>query len=314
MALPNVNIEIQNGGLGRVATTADGIAGLVVTNDTSTEIPLGTAFLLTSKRGVDALDAELTAHAKEQLLNFFAEAGDGSQLYVMPVADTVLLDDVVDTHLPALIAFAQGAIKIIGISLNPDNPTITDGTPANFVTDVKALQTYLESLQAVITPVRAVVGHYGFDEGDLADLAARAAFATRNVGVVISCNDEDAAALPHVGLLLGRLAKIAVSTNIGRVKDGVVATQTAYIGGVKAEDFDGLDTLYQKGYIFVRTFPGRSGYYWVDDPTMVVTTDDYATLANGRVIDKAIRLLYDTYLEQLNDSVQLDPATGKLPV
>jgi len=313
--LPNVKIAIANGGLGRVTPTPDKVSGLIVTNKASSTIPLGTPFLITSSRQVETLSEDLTPFAKRELLHFFSEAGDGSELYVMPVADTALLDDVVADSVSTLHAYSQGNIRLLGISLNPADPDFNETTelPENFVTDVKALQTRLNALQLAITPSRAIVGLYGFAADKLANLPDRASFDTPNVGVVISCADEEEESLPTVGLALGKLAAISVMVNIGRVKDGPVSIQDAYIGGVKAEQFEGLETLHSKGYIFLRTFPGRSGYYFNDDSSMVAANDDFSSIARGRVIDKALTLVFDTYVEEINDHIQVD-ANGMLPV
>ncbi len=316
MPLPNVSITVQNGGLGRVAPSPDKVAGLIVTNQVSTEIPLGTAFRITTSRQVEALTAELSAFAKKELLQFYAEAGEGAELWVMPVVNTKDLGDVVSDHLDALISAGEGRIRILGVSLKPGTPAITDAHPTNFDDDIKALQAALDDLQDQIKPARAVVGSYGFAIAEKADLFDQTDYETPNVGVVLVCDTDAAAANPCTGLTLGRLARNDIQVNIGRVKDGPLAITAAYIGGVKVENIDiaDMELFDDSGYLIARTFPGRSGYFFADDKTMIPQTDDFSSLARGRVIDKALTIVYDFFLEEVNENIRVEPATGRLPL
>jgi hypothetical protein len=312
--LPNVSISIQNGGLGRVAPSVDKVAGLIVTNKVSSVIPLGTAFKVTSKRAVKALEAELTVFAKRELDHFFNEAGDGSELWVMPVVDTKDTGDVVADHLPALITAAAGRIRIGGISLNLGTQALTDGQPTDFVEHIQDLQEFLDDMQLEIKPSRFVVGSYGFAAADIADLADREDYDAPNVGVVLVCADNAASALPVVGLTLGRLAANEVQVNIGRVKDGPISLSAAYVGRQKVEDSTILNEIHDAGYIIARSYPGVSGYFFSDDPTVVASDSDFSSIARGRTIDKALTIVYAFFVNELNDNVQVDPTTGRLPI
>ena len=72
------------------------------------------------------------------------------------------------------------------------------------------------------------------------------------------------------------------------------------------------ETLNDKRYIFFRSYTGLAGYYISNDLALVANTNDTATIALGRTIDKAVRLTYSTYIEEVGEEVLLED--GKLAV
>ena len=56
----------------------------------------------------------------------------------------------------------------------------------------------------------------------------------------------------------------------------------------------------------LRTFVGRSGYFFSDDLLCTKVTDDYRSLTARRTIDKAYRIAYDTLLEELLDEIPVN--------
>ena len=56
----------------------------------------------------------------------------------------------------------------------------------------------------------------------------------------------------------------------------------------------------------MHTIPNVNGYYFNSDPACVSDTSDYSSLARGRVIDKTIRLAYATFIEEIEDDVEID--------
>ena len=116
------------------------------------------------------------------------------------------------------------------------------------------------------------------------------------------------------GFLLGLIATLPVQRNIGRVLNGNLGIDEAYLtdGVTRAEDISASqDVLHDKGYVFPMVRVGRAGYYYNDDPTATGNTDDYGSLANGRVIDKVQRIAYDIYIDRINDDFALS-LSGKL--
>ena len=74
---------------------------------------------------------------------------------------------------------------------------------------------------------------------------------------------------------------------------------------------DAVETLNTNGYITLRTFVGKSGYFFNDDNLATAASDDYRSLARRRVIDKAYRRTYAVLLERVNDNLAVT-AEGKL--
>ncbi|WP_440132753.1 DUF2586 family protein, partial [Chitinophaga sancti] len=178
------------------------------------------------------------------------------------------------------------------------------------VTDaIPKAQQVASTYAAQFKPVRILLEGYNADIAHPDELVDLRTYSCNRVGIIIGSTGHGAA----VGLVLGRAAAIPVQRNLGRVKDGALPVTAAFINGKKIEDITGVDALHDKGYIFFRTFVGRSGYYLNDDPMCAPATDDYSQLASGRVIDKAITICYQTYVEELNDEVAID-SEGKLSV
>jgi len=323
MSLPGVEIIVVNGGLGRSVQTQDGLSGLVVTNTATPEgsdveaVVAYTPFLVTSRRTLKEMydNGQLDLFAYTEIDDFFKEAGDGSQLYVMTVGDAETLEDICDhtqgNSIAKLLDFAAGAIRLVGISLKPGSaPSIQYGIAQGTFAAGALLEAARLAYTANIQPFRALLPAMYFN-GTATDLRNRTAEAIPGAGFVIGGKDNTK--IPAVGLALGRMAAIPVQRNMGRVKDGPITLENAYVGATKIEDRTDLDVINDRGYIFPRAFQGRAGYYWNDDPAFCTPASDFANLGNGRVIDKALTIVYDTYIDEVNDEVQVD-SEGRLPV
>ncbi|HEX2863665.1 MAG TPA: DUF2586 family protein, partial [Deinococcales bacterium] len=105
--------------------------------------------------------------------------------------------------------------------------------------------------------------------------------------------------------LTGRIARTAVSQDVGRVRNGPL------IGVTKLEHDEtanpGLDAL---GFITMRSLIGRAGFFATDGSTMSGAGSDFALLTNRQVMDVACSVARDRALEYLNDSVRVNPQTG----
>jgi hypothetical protein len=255
-------------------------------------------------------------YALKHVTEFYNEAGKGALLYLLLVAETQTMVNTVDVNFSAgakrLLDFAQGAINVLGVVRNPTTET---SVPTNFyradtigaVTGATAL---VNAYRAQQTPIRILLGGR-LDvvtnvPQDLNSLNQNA------VGVVLgdTVSTSNNAA---IGLVLGKVAKAAVSTSIARVKDGaLVGIANAFIGAVRSENFTQRNVAIDKGAIVITTYFQRTGYYLSDDGMCAPSTDDYANLVNGRVIDKAQRISYQVYVNELHESVPIDTTTGKI--
>jgi hypothetical protein len=153
-------------------------------------------------------------------------------------------------------------------------------------------------------PFRALIGGTSFN-GTATALTNFGSTGTNN-RVSMLVGDTVTGPGAALGLLMGRIASIPVQRKVSRVKTGALSNTTAYIATTKAEQYTDAGSMHDKGYITFRTFPNKSGYYFTGDPTAVATTDDYALLCRGRVIDKAQTIAYATFVDEVDDEVPVN--------
>jgi hypothetical protein len=156
------------------------------------------------------------------------------------------------------------------------------------------------STTSLFAPLFVILEGRSFS-GDPIDLTDQTTAQNNRVGILIGDTVSDSGNA-MIGMLAGRIAKIPVQRNIGRVKDGPIASLVAYLKDKKVELAD-PGAIHDKGYITLRTFVGRSGYFFSDDILCTLVTDDYRSLTARRTIDKAYRIAYDTMLTELMDEV-----------
>jgi len=317
MALPKVIINFANGALGAVAPSADGVMGLICTaTAVSSTFALKTAYKLTKLADLTTLGVTLANNPAlyKHVSEFYLEAGAASEavLWIMGVADTVTLANMADstdaTIAPALLLAAQGAIRGLVFARDPASgytPTTTNGLDSDVFAAVTAAQALCAYAQASLAaPIFAIVEgrSYTGTPGDLTDMRLAT---TNRVAVLIgdtANNSGDAC----VGILAGRIAKIQVMRNIGRLKDGALAISAAYVKD-KAVDKADLAGIHDKGYITLRTHVGKVGFFFSDDPLCTSVSDDYGQLTARRTVDKAYRIAYTTLLDELLDNLPVLP-------
>jgi hypothetical protein len=320
MGLPKVAITLGNGNLGRTAATDDGVAGLVLTGVATNQLGLAVPTVLFSLSDAEQLgitDGGANTYAYRHIKEFYDIAGEGAELYIMLVENTVTLPQIADVTnangAVKLLDAANGRVRLLGLTFTPPDLYLApagEGMDKNVLDAVTKAQQLAQTYTEQFKPVRILLEANEVDIDHPEKLKDLRSFTANRVGIVLAGTYYDS---PSVGLVIGRAASIPVQRNLGRVKDGALPIVNAYIGTKKIEDISALELLHAKGYIFFRTFVGRSGYYLNDDPMCAPVTDDYSQLAMGRVIDKAITLCYNTYVEELNDEVAID-ADGKLSV
>lgn len=299
----------------------DGVTGLLVhAVAVSGKFELGKAYQLTSLRdleglGIDSQSVGANARVYATVKQFYAEAPEGTYLWLMGVANTVSIADMTDktkNHAPALLSAANGEIRVLAVVTVADgSATVTHGVADT----VYAAATHLQALAEEWTanhyaPMLCVVEgqNYSGDASALTDLTSKT---DNRVCIVIGDNVADSKQAA-VGLVAGRIASIPVQRSIARVKDGAISADVMYLGNVPAEQ--GMPAaIHDKGYICPRTFVGKSGYFWSDDRLSTSPSDDYATIANRRVVDKAYRIAYAKLVEVLSDEVPVTAAGTILP-
>lgn len=316
MQLPRVKIQFLNGLLGTVGDSPDGLLALICgASAVAGKLVLNNIYEV---RGMDDLaglgvTAQNNAVLYKQVSEFYDEAGSGVRLILYPVASATTATFICDYTKTAggyardLISRMNGALRGIGIAgVNSGSSVVnTNGLdPDVFAALPKAQQLAEWATTELYAPLFIAIEGRAYDASkELKNLSSE----TYNRCLVAIGDTLKNSTGAAIGTLLGRIASIPVQRNIGRVKDGCLFPLEMYVGAMKVEESNSvIASIYDKGYIIPRKHVGRSGYFYADDPMACVPTDDYAHLANRRVIDKAYRIAYDTMLNELLDEIDLN--------
>lgn len=316
--LPGINIEFQNGQLGQVVDLPDGCSGLL-----ASAAAVGATFLLNTpyqiKSMTDVAALGIIPDVNNYVLyktlkEFYAEAGEGTELWLMGFAKTTKVSDwftldVATGKAPVekLLDAANGKLRFLFTAFSPSEAyvvTLDDGIDADVMVAVNLAQQLAESYTALkYAPFFTIIEGYAFD-GDRVALGDLSAASFNRVMIALGDTETrtgtSAAKGAAVGIIAGRFAKISVHVNIGKVRDGALSNLTAFILDTPAESYD-VAALHDKGYVTFRQHTGKSGYFFTDDPLACELADDYHYAARRRVIDKAYRLAYTATLEFLLD-------------
>lgn len=314
--LPRVKIAFANGALGQVEAMADGCLGFLALGacevDGDDNFKLGKAYTVKKLAALEALGvtADNNPNLYRNVKDFYAEAGDGAELWIMGFADTATFASVLDKDNAAgaksLLQASNGKLRGLLAFKTPAEGyamTTEDGLDADVVAALVKAQGLGEwATDTLRAPIFTLVEGYGFS-GDTMQLVALTTMEYNRVGVVIgdtAPNSLNAC----MGIVGGRIACTPVQRKISRVKDGALTPLAIYIGDQLVELAD-VEAIHEKGYITFTTFVGRTGYFIADDNLATRVEDDYRSLTNRRVIDKAYRVAYNTLLDSLNDEVPI---------
>jgi hypothetical protein len=314
MALPNIYIELVRDGLGLVVETNDNICGLIVPG---TAIPgtldLNTPYAIYSLNGAKDLGIDPAvepgnAVAYRHIKEFYSVAEKGRKLWIIIVNQNTTISQSVDgtfTGCPAklLLDKAQGEIVALGVTANIDTGVTIDGLDGEVYSAMLNGQLLADEYQTKIMPFVCVIeGRRLTDVNSLRDLGTETRY---RQAIVLASTQTDGSA--SVGLVLGQIAALPVQRKISRVKNGALPIEVGYLSdGVAIREREDLDTIHDKRYIIFRTFPNKSGFFFNGDPTATAQTDDLNIIARIRTIDKAMKIAYNTYVEEIDDDVELN--------
>lgn len=318
MNLPNISFNIQNGGLLQQLVTSDKVAGIILTGvSVADKAQINTAyqvFSLAEVEGLGILAEGANAFAYKFFEQFYNEGGQGAELWFLLVSDATnyaSMLDVTGTYATTLLDASGGSIRVLGALKEPVAGVVTaNGLDGDVHDGVIKAQALAVSYANKFMPIRVMISGNNFT-GTVADLKDYKTTEYNRCSILLANNDGSKVA--SLGLALGRLARTPVQRNIGRVADGPIEPIAAYFSnGGKTETLQaGWDAIHNKGYIFLRSFVNKSGYYFTDDVTLTKDTDDFNSLSRGLVLDKAIVLAYATLVENLLDEVEVT-AAGKI--
>ena len=323
--LPYVKIDFANGAIGASEPMDDGVTGLVCTavavtqtvnGKTENVFALNTPYLITkldelARKGITSGEEDANATLYKAVKEFYDEAPDGSKLWIMGVADTVTIADIVDKtkdNAKKLLVAANGTIRTLAVKIKDKSaytPTVTtgiDGTVRTAITNAQALAEW--ATETLFAPVMVLLEgrHYTGNAETLVSNPINTGNDNR-VGVVIGDTVADSKGAA-VGLLAGRIASIPVQRSIARVRTGSITATMMYIGSVAAE-LGNPGTINDCGFICPRTFVGKAGYYWSDDKLAAEASDDYSLIPRRRVADKAYRITYSTLINEVAEEISV---------
>jgi hypothetical protein len=313
---PGVSIGFENGNLGVVATSPDGVCAIVASAVANGSFDLETPYTVYSLDEAETLGIIPTVAANYELhktiKEFYAEAGTGTELWIYGVAKTQTLDQLVADSEAVLLA-SNRRIRFVTLKYAPSvsDTDVTAGLRTGFPATLAAAQAIAEEYTTEKTqPVVYIIEAYNYT-GVAADLVGFSATTYNRVAVLIGDTETRTGATASkgaaVGVLAGRIAKNQVHVNVGRVKDGALKPLNFYVLDTPVEQVN-IDALYNKGFITPCTHVGKSGYYFVDDHLACTVEDDYHFLTRRRVIDKAYVLANSTLTNFILDTV---PLTGE---
>lgn len=323
--LPYVKIDFANGAIGASEPMDDGVTGLVCTaaavtqtvnGKTENVFALNTPYLITKldelvSKGITSDSSDANATLYKAVKEFYDEAPDGSKLWIMGVADTVTIADIVDKtkdNAKKLLVAANGTIRTLAVKIKDKSaytPTVTTGIDGAVRTAITNAQSLAEWATATLfAPVMVLLEgrHYTGNAETLVSNPINTGNDNR-VGVVIGDTVADSKGAA-VGLLAGRIASIPVQRSIARVRTGSITSTMMYIGSVAAE-LGNPGTINDCGFICPRTFVGKAGYYWSDDKLAAEASDDYSLIPRRRVADKAYRITYSTLINEVAEEISV---------
>lgn len=314
--LPRVKITFANGALGQVEAMADGCMGFLALGAKQVEgdgsFKLGKTYTIKKLSGLEALGvtAENNPNLYRNVKDFYAETGDGAELWIMGFAEASTFASVLDKDTAAgakaLLRAANGKLRGLIAFKTPAEgyaPTVKDGLDEDVTAAMAKAQGLGEwATDELRAPIFTLIEGYGFT-GDPSELKSLTTLECNRVGVVVGDTMPDSKNA-CMGVVSGRIAASPVQRKISRVKDGALKPLAIYIGDQLVESAD-VEMIHEKGYVTFTTFVGRTGYFIADDNLATKVADDYRALSNRRVIDKAYRIAYNTTLDTLNDEVPI---------
>lgn len=325
MAQPKVKFVTQAGGLGRLPEGDDHVSGLFIdlaaTPAGWTANTLGKKYLSLEEAEQDGI-VETAANftlASYFIREFFRVAGS-SELYVVNTDDAGFTAQ-------GILSLSSGRINQVFWYTEVDYTGL-----AAQVSTAKALADGLAALHAPLVIMLSVKDEAAAVNGTVQpDLRA---LNSQEVAVLISGDasgkgKEIATSLginyvPAGGAVLGLLSTALVHENIGwpakfNLVGGAELLEVQFSDGVNFMDVSAatLETLHDKGYIFLKNHIGLNGTYVQDTFTATAETSDFSTIENNRTIQKAKTLVRNALLPDLlspltvNEDGTLSPDTVK---
>ncbi|MDB4497825.1 DUF2586 domain-containing protein [Gammaproteobacteria bacterium] len=306
--IPKVKINFSNGAIGSVKPAEDGSSALLAVGTAEEEVvkvddkdktisilELGTVYTVTQLSDFVSkfpLKQEKNKKLCEAVADFYKYAPNGTLLSFMVVSDS---------DKSTLYASENGALEKLMDNVSHDVHFVIDATgPKDENPDL------LLQLTDINKQVEDLGEKYSTPFFVIVDSTAKSVDLTKSNFNRVAClyMSQGKDKKSCTSLFGGRLASIPVHRCVARTKDGAFSYDEMYIGNNIATNSEAT-LANDKGYITVRTFPGKAGYYITDDLMATATKDDYGVIARRRVADKAYRVAYNTMVDFIGDEIAL---------
>lgn len=307
MPFPGVSVGVANGNLLRSIDAPDGVGAIVATAMVADTIGV-------VQQVFSLQDAEKKGYTKDKeaflhglIEEFYKEIGGNQKLWVMGVAETMTMADVLDSTKPEgltkLLMASFGEITRVAIARKPvegyDAGTkfLDADVEAAVLGSLPLCQTWQKKNQ----PVRIFIEGRVVNQDTINDFKPNTA-SNSFVGVVLGGTKNDGSAA--VSVALARACKYPVHVKIGSGQNGALSVGQIYIGSQVIEERMDIESLHDEGFITFQRRPGAAGYYFGIDN--MCSSDDYRLLVHGGVIDKAQRITAAAYTPYIEDYVRVN--------
>lgn len=319
--LPRIKLNFLEGQLGTVGISPDGLVAIVVGAEAvgnTFELGLSYEIRKPSELTVLGVTEKNNPSLVKAVRDFYKEAPEGTLLVVSGVEASKKMTELCVNEeggiLRSLIERHSGALRAIFLSSEAgDSEQVTEGLSPDVFSALQSAQELAEwATDQLFAPLFIVLDGRGYTGKNLRDLGK---YKYNRVAVLVGNKDKDDKGA-CLGVLAGRIASKPVQRNVGRVADGALSGEPFFLGGKRIEEKQSaVIELHEKRYITIRRYVGRTGYFFADDNLATALTDDYAQIANRRVIDKAYRIAYNTLLDKMLDEIELnEDGTMQAPI
>lgn len=318
MGLPTITINIQSGNLNRPAADTDTVAGLVLSASTLMP-PLDPTVLYSVKQAEEIWGYSETEDQQNGLLHyehikeFFAFNPNGELHVITTDALTTIEQMLGDSNTPGLLEpwllSQNGRIKQLAImATEADSEWFEDNViDSAGIAKAQGLANRMAD-RFMALDVIFLEGHgFNYSAANLPDLRLGR---SRNVAVVVGGDYDLSVSQPEyygyaaLGTALGMSTNKALHDSFARASDGNTLTRAndnrflrvryRHHDTQSADPFENdptaLALLHERGYVFPRRLPFRSGYYWNQSSNCTRTDDDLNAIELVQVINKAARL------------------------
>ncbi len=334
MPLPTLTINQIITQIAASSVATDGIALLVTNPPAGYTVASGNLIFNSLANAESALITETKDLANtfllwEHIKDFYLRS-PGAELHVLIVPQATTMVQLFTPSnanyllLRNYLASKAGDIKQIGISIKGATEANTTSITADLLSAIPLAQAFSRVEFAEQRPIeiffegRNFAGTAGnatnltlLNSGSCSVVVARDK-ARREALVLAGHTDVKFA---QIGLLMGTVARIAVSTNIGRVRTEELPIVLPEFSGSQQMNVDfnysDLNVLNNKGYIFYQNYATQaSKFFYNDDVTCESETASNGKINLNRVLNKAVRIVAKTYIVNLKDSFPTN--NGKL--